>query len=216
MFKISNFSICSSILLPSSLITLMIITISYLPGKLLIYISLGSYGFFFFFFWNLFLYCLICCFYFCVSHMLVTFPDLREAAFFRRCQAPRSTHLSGHQSYMLHEGLWALLLQQDGPYGQSGRCSWPCLLVCQALLWVETTGLWVAEPGHRAAGCRTLPACRSSAHCWVEPGSRVDGCRTRFPGSSVGLLVDRFSSIPKLIPACWWMGLSPWAAGWGF
>ena len=46
-------------------------------------------------------FCLICCFYFCVSCRLVTFLNL-EVAFYRRCLMHPSDILpSGHQSYML-------------------------------------------------------------------------------------------------------------------
>ena len=172
---------------------------SYLPGKLLIYFSwfLWVVFFCFFFFFSFGIcssiasFCLICCFYFCVSHMLVTFPDLREAAFFRRCHAPRSTHLSGHQSNMLREGLWALLLQQDDPMGSlvgaAGPVCWFARLYCG---WRPLASGWQSQVTGQLAAEPCLPAGLVLTVGW----SLVPGWMAAEP------------DFLDLVLACWWVG----------
>ena len=93
-----------------------------------------------------------------------------------------------------------LLLWQDDYCGQPGRCSWPRLVVCQALPCAEAAGLWLAGPGHKVA---------------AEPRVVPDLLLT--VGQS--LVLAQMAAEPgflDLVLACWWVGPIPDMAGCGF
>ena len=98
LLKTSNFSLCSFILLLSSLNIFMIITLNSLLGRLPVSTSLSSSSRIYIFssfgtYSSVALFCRICCFYFYVFGKLVVFPDLWEVAFCRRCpMCPSITH----------------------------------------------------------------------------------------------------------------------------
>ena len=117
---------------------------------------------------------------------------------------PHSTHLSGHQTYMLHEGLWALLLRQDDSMGSLVGAAGPiCWFARLFSGWRPLASRWQSQvTGQLAAKPWLLTGLVLTVGQSLVPGW-IDGCRTRVPGYSVGLLVGRFSSIPQLILACW-------------
>ena len=101
LLKTSNFSLCLSILLLTSLIILIINTLNPFSGRLAISTLLSSSSGFIFLVSSfetcslVASFCLTCCFYFYVSGRLVTFPDLGEVAFCRRCLVCNNTLPSG-------------------------------------------------------------------------------------------------------------------------
>ena len=127
-------------------------TLSSLSGKLHISTPfssssgvLSSFGKYFF----VALFCLICCFYFCVFDSLFTSTDLREVTLYRRC--PMRSHsavLSNHQSYMYESPCYVGCM---GPSVIVGWLLWVVwevalrLVGCQALPWVEAAGLLVGR-----------------------------------------------------------------------
>ena len=134
LLKTSHFSLCSTILfwvLWSSLWSFpwtLYLVDCLSPLSLNSFLECSSYSFS----WNTFLYHLICSFYFCAFGRLVTFPDLREEAYWRRHPMhPSSTLPSCHWSYLLYRcslcGLCGCPLWWSGYCGQSSWMWGPAL-----------------------------------------------------------------------------------------
>ena len=153
-----NFSPCSSVLLPCSLIIVVIITLNSFSSSLPIWASVGSSGVLspslFETCSSVTSFCLTGSFSFSASGRLVTFPDLGEGAFCRRhAVCPSSSLLSGHPYVgCLGPSVW-WTNYCHGLIDMAG--SWPSWLpgpaLCRAC-WVlvggaTSWGCWLQNPG---------------------------------------------------------------------
>ena len=190
----SHFSLCSSILswvlwssigsLPWTLYQGDCLS----PLSLSSFLECSSYSFS----WNMFLYHLICSFYFCVFGRLVAFPDLREEAYCRRHPVHPSSKLpSCHwptcSTGVLYVGRVVVCF--------GGLPTMGSLVGCEALPWAEaaTTG-WKGQFIRQLAVEPQVVPGLVLAHRWAEPGSGVGSCGPKFP---------------ELVSACWWFGPVP-------
>ena len=132
LLKNSNFLLCSSNLLPSSLNIFKVINFTSLSGRLPVSTLPSSfYGIFscsFGRYFSVFSFCLICWFYFYVFGRFVLFSDLGEVVFHRRClMYPSSTLTSYHQSSVLLG--WPLC----GPHASFYCVCVTCLVVSNSM-----------------------------------------------------------------------------------